>query len=95
MKMEVLNLSPTEQRIIMLFDSQDVTSEDERVDGYLHAHELEPKRQYWETRDGKEYLIYYFGHCYLEDHLEQLAAMATEANLEELTSMATKDTTED
>ena len=95
MKMEVLNLSPTEQRIIMLFDSQNVTSEDEQVDGYLHAHELEPKRQYWETREGTDYLVYYFGHCYLEGHLEHLAAMATEADLEQLTAMATKDTPQD
>ena len=45
----------------------------------MRAHELEPKRQYSETRDGKEYLVYYFGHCYLEDHMEQLSSMTTEA----------------
>ena len=79
MKIEVINLSPTEQRVLLLFDSDGPSLEDERVDDYLHAHELEPKRQYSETRDGKEYLVYYFGHCYLEDHMEQLTAMASEA----------------
>ena len=79
MKMEVINLSPTEQRVILLFDSDGPSPKDKQVDDYLHAHELEPKRQYSETRDGKEYLVYYFGHCYLEDHLEQLSAMASEA----------------
>lgn len=79
MKMEVINLSPTEQRVLLLFDSSGPSPKDEQVDDYLHAHELEPKRQYSETRDGKEYLVYYFGHCYLEDHMEQLSAMASEA----------------
>jgi len=79
MKMEVLNLSAEEKRILLLFDSNGPSSEDEKVDEYLHAHDLEPKRQYSETRDGKEYLVYYFGHCYLEDHMEQLSALSGEA----------------
>ena len=78
MKMEVINVSPKEQRVLLLFDSDGPLPKDEQVDSYLRAHELEPKRQYSETRDGKEYLVYYFGHCYLEDHLEQLTAMASE-----------------
>ena len=79
MKMEVINLSPTEQRFPLLFDSNGPSPKDVEIDSYLHDHELEPKRQYWETRDGKEYLVYYFGHCYLEDHMEQLSAMASQA----------------
>lgn len=79
MKMEVINLSPTEQRVLLLFDSDGPSPEDVQVDDYLRARELEPKRQYSETRDGKEYLVYYFGHCYLEDHMEQLSSMTTEA----------------
>ena len=79
MKIEVINLSPEEQRVLLLFDSDGPSPKDVQVDDYLHAHDLEPKRQYSETRDGKEYLVYYFGHCYLEDHLEQLSAMASEA----------------
>ena len=84
MKMELLNLSPTEQRILLLFESANISSRDEQVDEYLHAHELEPKRQYSETREGTDYLIYYFGGCYLEGHIDHLASMATEANLEGL-----------
>ena len=79
MKMEVINLSPTEQRVLLLFESDGPSQEDVQVDEYLHAHELEPKRQYSETRDGKAYLVYYFGYCYLEDHLEGLLAMASES----------------
>ncbi|MBI2855656.1 MAG: hypothetical protein HYX93_02280 [Chloroflexi bacterium] len=81
MKMEVINLSPEEQRVLLLFESQGLTPEDEQVDAYLHANALEPKRQYWETRDGKEYLVYYFGHCYLEGHMEKLASLASEASI--------------
>ena len=82
MKMEVLNQSPTEKRVLLLFDSNGLSLEDEKVDEYLRAHDLEPKRQYSETRDGKEYLVYYFGHCYLEDHLDQLSALASEAQMQ-------------
>ncbi|MDP6495700.1 MAG: hypothetical protein QGI09_09865 [Dehalococcoidia bacterium] len=81
MKMEVLNLSAEEKRIILLFDNSELSPEDEKVDEYLHAHDLEPKRQYSEMRDGKEYLVYYFGTCYLEDHMDQLTALASEVNL--------------
>ena len=84
MKMELLNLSPTEQRILILFEPDNISSQDHQVDEYLHSHELEPKRQYSETREGKDYLIYYFGGCYLEGHIKQLVSMATEANLEGL-----------
>jgi hypothetical protein len=83
MKMEVVNLSSTEQRVLLLFDGDGLSQKDEQADTYLHDHELEPKRQYRETRDGKEYLVYYFGHCYLEGHLDQLSAFASEAPLQE------------
>lgn len=79
MKIEILNLSETEQRILLLFEGDGPSIEDQQVDRYLHTNELEPKRQYWETRDGKEYLVYYFGHCYLEGHMEQLYSMAGQA----------------
>ena len=81
MKVEVINVGPKEQRVLLLFDSGGPSSEYERVDEYLHANDLEPKRQYSETRDGKEYLVYYFGHCYLEGHLDHLSALADEAQL--------------
>lgn len=87
MKMEVLDLSNNEQRIILLFDSASVTPDDERVDEYLHAQELEPKKQYWETREDTDYLVYYFGRCYLDGHLAKLMGMAAEADVERLSRM--------
>jgi len=82
MKMELLSLSDEQKRILLLFDSSELSPEDEKIDEYLHANDLEPKRQYSETRDGKEYLVYYFGHCYLEDHLDQLSAISGAAKPE-------------
>ena len=81
MKMELVQLDPKEQRILLLFDEEQPSPEDDQVRTYLQAHNLEPKRQYQEARNGKEYLTYYFGRCYLEDHLEQLTSMASEAKL--------------
>ena len=82
MKLEVISIAPTEQRVLLLFDPAGPDSKDDEVNTYLQSNSLEPKRQYSETRDDKEYNIYYFGHCYIEDHLEKLASMATEAKLE-------------
>lgn len=76
MKMEVINLRASEQRVLLLFDAEGPSPKDESVDAYLHAHDLTPRRQYRETRDGTEYVVFYFGHCYLEDHMERLTAMA-------------------
>ena len=82
MKLEVISIAPTEQRVLLLFDPSGPDARDNEVNSYLESNKLEPKRQYSETRDDKEYSVYYFGHCYIEDHLEQLASMATEAKLE-------------
>lgn len=79
MKMEVVNLGPEKRRVLLLFDAEGPSPQDEAVDAYLHAQGLEPRRQYRETRDGREYFVYYFGHCYVEDHLDRLAAMAEQA----------------
>ena len=76
MKMEFVNLSEEAQRVLLLFDADGPSTGDEAVDAYLQANGLEPRRQYRETREGKEYFVYYFGHCYVEDHLDELAAMA-------------------
>lgn len=82
MKLEVISIAPTEQRVLLLFDSAGPDPKDDEVNSYLQSNSLEPKRQYSETRDDKEYSVYYFGHCYIEGHLEKLAAMATEAKME-------------
>ncbi len=84
MKIEVITLTPEEQRVLLLFDPTGPTPQDQQVDAYLQKHQLEPKRHYHETREGKDYLVYYFGFCYLDGHREQLAGLATEANLEAL-----------
>jgi hypothetical protein len=84
MKMEVITLTPEEQRVLLLFDPTGPTPQDQQVDSYLQEHQLAPKRRYHETREGKDYLVYYFGYCYLDGHREQLAGLATEADLEAL-----------
>ena len=76
MMLEVIEVPENEQRVILLFDEKG-SAEQQQVDSYLNAQGLEPKRQYTEVRDDKEYLVYYFGHCYLGDHIEQLSSIAT------------------
>ncbi len=76
MKMETITVSPGEQRVLLLFDAKTPGSEREKVVEYLTAHDLTPRREYTEQRDGTEYLVYYFGQCYLEPYLEAVAAIA-------------------
>ena len=76
MNMEFLQVSPDEQRVILLFEESDQDEKLKEVDKYLINNQLEPKRKYSENRDGIDYLVYYFGHCYLADHLEILSEMA-------------------
>ena len=79
MKIEVIEVKPTEQRVLLLFDGDGPTSESEQVDEYLRANDLEPKRKYSEVRDGKEYMVYYFGQCYLGSHMDHLSALSDDA----------------
>ena len=79
MKLEIITVAPEEQRVLLWFDGQD--QRDAQVRAYLQQHHLEPKRQYEETRDATRYDVYYFGHCYLEGHMESLTGMASEASL--------------
>ncbi len=74
--METITVSPGEQRVLLLFDGETDGGEREKVEEYLKAHDLTPRREYTEERDGTEYLVYYFGQCYLEPHLEAVAAIA-------------------
>jgi hypothetical protein len=80
MKIELFNLSDERKRILFLFDTSELSPEDKKINEYLHANDLEPKHQYSETRDGKEYLVYYFGHCYLDEHLDNLSTISGVAN---------------
>ena len=79
MKMETITVSPGEDRVLLLFDAAATEAARGRVDDYLKAHDLSPRREYTEERDGKDYLVYYFGHCYLEPHLDAMAAIVGES----------------
>ena len=79
MKMETVTVSPGEERVLLLFDAAAPGNEHEKVAEYLRAHNLTPRREYTEERDGTDYLVYYFGHCYLEPHLDAVAAIAGES----------------
>ena len=78
MKMETITVSPGEDRVLLLFDAAATEAARGRVDDYLKAHNLSPRREYTEERDGKDYLVYY-GHCYLEPHLDAMAAIVGES----------------
>jgi hypothetical protein len=79
MKMETITVSPGEDRVLLLFDAAAAEAARGRVDEFLKAHKLTPRREYTEERDGKDCLVYYFGHCYLEPHLDAMAAIAGES----------------
>ena len=81
MKLEVITVAPEEQRVLMLFDRQRRSPDDNQARAYLQQHDLEPKKQYEETRDAVQYDVYYFGHCYLEGHLESLTSMASGSSI--------------
>jgi hypothetical protein len=83
MKLEVLNITPEEQRILLVFDGEE-SEQREKIDTYLKSHNLEPKRQYTENRNDQEHLVYFFGQCYLEGHIDQLSSMAIDSNAEAL-----------
>ena len=81
MKLEVITVAPEEQRVLLFFDPQQPLDTDQQVRTYLQDNDLEPKREYRETRDSTEYDVYYFGHCYVRDHLDHLVGLATESKL--------------
>ena len=83
MKLEVVNITPEEQRILLVFQGNE-SDQREKIDTYLKSQNLEPKRQYTENRNDEEHLVYFFGQCYLEGHIDQLVSMATDSNIEVL-----------
>jgi hypothetical protein len=76
MLMQTYEVAPNQRRVVLLFDPSGASREQGEVDAYLKAHDLSPKRQYTETRGDREYMVYYFGHCYIEDHLVKLGIIA-------------------
>ena len=79
MKIEVIDVAGCQDRVLLLFEGDTPSDEDARVDEYLRANDLEPKRQYTENRDGTDYRVYYFGQCYIGSHMDELSAMADES----------------
>ena len=51
LKLEVIDVAPEEQRVLMVYDQQ--WQSDDQVRAYPQQHELEPRRRYDETRDAK------------------------------------------
>ena len=76
MKMEVITVAPEEQRVLLMFDPNEQLSSDSPVRSYLQDNGLEPKRDCKETRESTEYNILYFGHCYLDGHMDALTIFA-------------------
>jgi hypothetical protein len=76
MKMEVITVAPEEQRVLLMFDPDEPLSTDSQTTSYLQDNGLEPKREYEETRESTEYNILYFGHCYLDGHMDALTGFA-------------------
>jgi hypothetical protein len=69
MKIETIEITPGEKRILLLMDNKMDSSPDKEVLTYFKANGIEAKKEYSEERDGQEYNIMYFGHCYLEDRI--------------------------
>ena len=69
MKIETIELAPGEKRILLLMNQEQSSSPDKEVLTYLKANGIEAKKEYAEERDGTEYNVMYFGHCYLEDRI--------------------------
>ena len=76
MKLETITVSPGEQRVLLMFDHSEQASDENEVRSYLTSNGLEPKRTYQETRDDTDYEVYYFGHCYIESHLDSITRLA-------------------
>ena len=69
MKIETIEISPGEKRILLLMNQEQSSSPDKEVLTYLKANGIEAKKEYAEERDGTEYNVMYIGHCYLEDRI--------------------------
>ena len=78
MKIEVITADNCQDRVLLLFEGETPSEEDVRVDEYLSANNLSPKREYTENRDGTDYRVYYFGQCYISSHMDELEALAGE-----------------
>ena len=78
MKVETITTDSCQERVLLLFDSNEQAAMD-RVRSYLTQNDISPRREYTETRDDTEYEVYYFGSCYIEGHLDSLTEVASGA----------------
>ena len=76
MHIETIEVKETEQRVLIVMDKEYESNKKNLLDSYLESNTLSPKREYLEERNGKDYLVYYFGHCYIENHLENIGKIA-------------------
>ena len=56
----------------LIFDLENLNSEDQEVRDYLVEHELEPKYQWNAEMDGSQCELMQFGGCYLGRHLDSV-----------------------
>ena len=55
-------------------DANDVALTDS-MDMYLKGNGLSPKRQYSTAIHGENRIVYSFGHCYIEKHMEKIQSI--------------------
>ena len=56
----------------LMFDCAFPTSEDAQVKSYLVEKQLEPRVEWEETIEGRNYQLMQFGGCYLGNHLQEI-----------------------
>lgn len=59
--------------VYLIFDKQQAEPEDTEVKAYLAERQLEPKREFENTYQERDCLVWQFGGCYLGQHLEAVA----------------------
>ena len=60
-------------RVIIVFDLENINSEDQEVRDYMTEWELEPKYQYTGDFEGSNSEVMQFGGCYLGRHLGRIS----------------------
>src|ERR671922_1210485 len=59
--------------ILLIFDQEQPDPEDEEAKRYLAERGLEPKRTFHTDMQGRDYVVWQFGGCYLGRHLDAIA----------------------
>ena len=72
----------------LMFDCAFPTSEDAQVKSYLVEKQLEPRVEWEETIEGRDYQLMQFGGCYLGNHLQEIGNLQRSAVETELIAEA-------